>query len=401
MSQQAPTPSDRCILTRASVRFEAARRIDSLAPAHRSHGLHGHGFVATALAEPPADWAPWPGGEAEALRQQLLSAVAPLDYTLLNDSVTTPTDGNVAAWLRSWLDMPGVRRLIVQSTPDQGFERREPTDRDGVGPGRSLVWRRYRFSAAHQLPHVPPGHKCGRLHGHGFAVIVYALAIPGDARTTGYERLDAAWAPLGAMLDHHCLNDLAGLENPTSEMLAAWIWQRLAPLLPGLSQVAVYETPSCGAVFDGEHYQIWKDFSIDSAVRLAQAPEGHPARRVHGHTWMLRLKLRSSLDEVMGWTVDFGDVKAVFDPVFKAIDHQPLHEALADARAEAIVDWIHRRAHPLLPALCGLDLIDERGDGVTLVARPAAAAAPASVAAAAAAASTRCPLDQLEPALPA
>ena len=102
----------------------------------------------------------------------------------------------------------------------------------------------FRFEAAHRLPRVPAGHKCARLHGHSFKV---ELAIEGAVNPeTGwlidFGVLTDAWAPLHALLDHNYLNEVPGLENPTSEVLAAWIWGRMKPKLPELVQVTLFET---------------------------------------------------------------------------------------------------------------------------------------------------------------
>jgi 6-pyruvoyltetrahydropterin/6-carboxytetrahydropterin synthase len=173
---------------------------------------------------------------------------------------------------------------------------------------------------------------------------------------------------LHAQLDHACLNEIAGLENPTSETLSAWIWQALKPQLPALSWVTVYETGSCGAHFDGQHYRIWKDLTLDSAVRLKRVPDSDRRARIHGHTFTLRLHLHAPLDTVLGWTVDFGDVKAVFDPIFKQLDHRPLHEVVGDRDADtrSLANHIRELAQPALPQLDRLDLYQTRGCGVIL-----------------------------------
>ncbi len=115
------------------------------------------------------------------------------------------------------------------------------------------IFRRFTFEAAHRLPHVPAGHKCARLHGHSFKV---ELAIVGPVNPeTGwfidFGDLYDLWKPLHDVLDHHYLNEVPGLENPTSENFAVWIWDRLTLSLPGLSKVVVRETCTSGCVYTG------------------------------------------------------------------------------------------------------------------------------------------------------
>lgn len=345
----------------AAAGFEAACSIPLLPEGHRSRQLHGHSFLAKLRAELPADWAAFPGGEVEQLQARLADCIAPLDYAHLNDHLDEPTDENIARWVRARLDVPGIRNVGIQSTADSGA--------DMDGNDHVHLWRRYRFQSAHQLPNVPAGHKCGRMHGHGFEVILHAdQDLVGRALGVDFDRIDALWAPIHAELDHACLNDLPGLENPTSETISAWIWARLKPRLPELSWVTVYETASCGAHFDGSHYRIWKEMTLDSAVRLARAPAGDVRRRVHGHTYTLRLHLHAALDAVMGWTIDFGDVKTLFAPIFARLDHHPLHElpGVADNDTASLVRWIRAQASPLLPVLDRIDLYETRGCGAIL-----------------------------------
>ena len=102
----------------------------------------------------------------------------------------------------------------------------------------------FSFEAAHRLPRLPANHKCSRLHGHHFEVEV-AVTGPVDPELgwyMDYAEIAQAWAPLQEALDHRTLNDVAGLDNPTSENLALWIWQRLVHTLPGLEGVVVHET---------------------------------------------------------------------------------------------------------------------------------------------------------------
>lgn len=113
------------------------------------------------------------------------------------------------------------------------------------------IFKAFTLEAAHRLPNVPEGHKCARLHGHSFRVELHVEG-PVDAHTgwvMDFADIKSAFAPLYDQLDHHYLNDIEGLENPTSENLARWIFQRLRPALPGLDQVVVHETCTSGASY--------------------------------------------------------------------------------------------------------------------------------------------------------
>jgi len=115
------------------------------------------------------------------------------------------------------------------------------------------IFREFHFEAAHRLPNVPEGHKCARLHGHSYRVEIH-ITGPVDpvlGWVTDFADLKAAFAPLHDELDHNYLNEVPGLENPTSEVLARWIWHRMAGSLP-LSAVVVKETCMSGCVYRGE-----------------------------------------------------------------------------------------------------------------------------------------------------
>ncbi|MFF2522843.1 6-carboxytetrahydropterin synthase QueD [Streptomyces liangshanensis] len=116
------------------------------------------------------------------------------------------------------------------------------------------IFREFTFEAAHRLPKVPEGHKCARLHGHSYKVIVHVEAPvdPEACWVMDFGDLKKAFKPLEARLDHYYLNDIEGLENPTSEVLARWIWERLQPTLPALSALTVRETCTSGCTYRGE-----------------------------------------------------------------------------------------------------------------------------------------------------
>jgi 6-pyruvoyltetrahydropterin/6-carboxytetrahydropterin synthase len=111
----------------------------------------------------------------------------------------------------------------------------------------------FQFEAAHRLPNVAPEHKCARLHGHSFRATVWVRGDIGaeSGWVMDFADVKAAFAPLHDQLDHHYLNEVGGLENPTSEVLAMWIWERLAPTLRGLARVDVAETCTSGCRYDG------------------------------------------------------------------------------------------------------------------------------------------------------
>ena len=115
------------------------------------------------------------------------------------------------------------------------------------------ISKTFRIEAAHRLPNVPAGHKCSRLHGHSFAIAIHVSGPldPDLGWVMDYADLKAAFAPLFEQLDHHYLNEVPGLENPTSEVLAMWIWAALATALPGLSEVVVRETCTSGCRYLG------------------------------------------------------------------------------------------------------------------------------------------------------
>ena len=115
------------------------------------------------------------------------------------------------------------------------------------------IFKEFRIEAAHRLPNVPVGHKCARLHGHSFRIGVHVEGPvdPVLGWVCDFSALKAAFAPLHEALDHRYLNEIPGLENPTSERLAEWIWEHLKPALPALSRITLRETCTSGCEFRG------------------------------------------------------------------------------------------------------------------------------------------------------
>ena len=115
------------------------------------------------------------------------------------------------------------------------------------------IFKEFSIEAAHRLPNVPEGHKCARLHGHSFRVAIYVDG-PLDPKlgwVMDFADVKAAFKPVFDRLDHRYLNDIEGLENPTSENLARWIWREMKPGLPALSRVVIRETCTSGCEYRG------------------------------------------------------------------------------------------------------------------------------------------------------
>ena len=115
------------------------------------------------------------------------------------------------------------------------------------------LFKEFTFEAAHRLPNVPPEHKCSRLHGHSFVVRISVQGEVGEESgwVMDFGDIKAAFRPILERLDHYYLNDIPGLENPTSENLARWIWIELTTALPQLCEVEIRETCTSGCIYNG------------------------------------------------------------------------------------------------------------------------------------------------------
>lgn len=116
------------------------------------------------------------------------------------------------------------------------------------------IYKDFTIEAAHRLPNVPDGHKCKRLHGHSFLIRVWLSGDIGEQSgwLIDFSDVKKAFMPIFNQLDHNYLNDIKGLENPTSENLAIWIWRELKPSLPELSAVEIKETCTSGCIYRGD-----------------------------------------------------------------------------------------------------------------------------------------------------
>lgn len=341
--------------------IEAARKVDAYGDDHRCSSVHGHSFIAKVYSEFISCESNFDGTEVDELIKQLDGCVDELNYSYLNQLLPVPTDQNIANWLLDRISIDSSCTVGLQSTRNQGVYT--------VQSGGYIFWRKYRFEAAHQLPNVEPGHQCGRMHGHGFEVVLHSTflnSIPFNQNV--YDFLDQMWDPIQRTLNYTCLNTIAGLENPTSEMLSSWIWSRLKPEYSSLIGVSVFETTTAGCHFNGSDYHIWKEQRFESAIKLTNTPSDDARSRLHGHSYHLRLHLTAPLNIVQGWTVDYGDVKSLFSPVYNMLDHHLLNdiETLGSQGCISVAKWIKDQSIETLPELYQIDLFEKPGCGVVL-----------------------------------
>lgn len=300
--------------------FEAARSCEQ-------HDLHGHSFVLSALDTKP-------------LATALNSLAQSLNYCHLNQHYDNCADMELLESMHAQLGKP--RELRLQSAPNRGAL---------ISNGMNLHWHKGRFEAAHFLPHVPPGHKCGRLHGHGFELTLYA--------TASSAALAQAFNSMHQLLDRQLLNDIVGLENPTSEVLAAYVWHKIE--LPNL-YVHIKETDTAASIYDGKNYHIWKQQMAECAI------ESSDYKSVFGHSYNIRLHIASELDQLAGWLLDYGDIKQIFKPLYRQIDHHLLSNTLNKKQAQSIdlLQWISDNLATQLPQLTQLSLHNTPYSGLIL-----------------------------------
>jgi 6-pyruvoyltetrahydropterin/6-carboxytetrahydropterin synthase len=116
------------------------------------------------------------------------------------------------------------------------------------------IYKEFSFDSAHFLPNVPDGHKCKNMHGHTYRLRVYVKGEvdPRLGWIMDFKELKDALSGVIEQLDHRLINDIPGLQNPTAENITVWIWKQIHPLLPLLSKIELYETPTTGVLYSGE-----------------------------------------------------------------------------------------------------------------------------------------------------
>ena len=339
--------STRYHITTASS-FEAARQVKILDPVHPSARLHGHSFKMRSRT--PLT----PGKESvETLKLGIANLSNQLDYRLLNDFIEIPTDENIARWVQERIGVP-FDLIGIQSTEHQGVDM----NKNGV----AYLWKKFRFEASHQLPNVHEGHKCGRMHGHGFEIVLHVCQEIGDGNLgIDYDELKRIWSPIGKQLEGKCLNEISGLENPTSEVIAYWLWEKLSKTIEELSWLTVYETATAGCHYNGEIFKVWKQFPFEAAIKETSN------QSITGHSYLARLHCSGDLDETLGWVIDYGDIKDIFKPFYDRIDHHYINDlkGISEPSLKGLIDWIKKTTANDIPSLDRIDLYETPTYGLT------------------------------------
>jgi len=119
---------------------------------------------------------------------------------------------------------------------------------------RMEIYKEFSFDSAHFLPNVPEGHKCKNMHGHTYRLRVFIKGAldPQLGWIMDFKELKDILSPVIDQLDHRLINDIPGLQNPTAENITVWIWKQIQPMLPQLSKIELYETPTTGVIYSGE-----------------------------------------------------------------------------------------------------------------------------------------------------
>ncbi len=218
--------------------FEAAHKNTSAPSDAINARLHGHSYrVVTHVTGVVDERLGWVTDFAE-IKRNCKPVVDSLDHQMLNeiDGMTDTSRGDIERWLRQRLSQaqPGFTGCTVSILGDVAWNPVVRTSRERVAFG---------FAAAHYLPMLPADHKCRRMHGHSFQV---------EVAGTGNAGLMASLKSLYPRLDHRVLNEVGGLENPTSEVLARWFWDMLTSSGQTIAEVEVKETCTTCCRYHGE-----------------------------------------------------------------------------------------------------------------------------------------------------
>lgn len=323
-----------------SFAFEAARQLGQMPKKYASPCIHGHSFLLNVRQ--------WSEIEDESVVfSHMDSSFSPLihqmNYGFLNQKLgmKEPSNFQILQWISLQKPEASIKNWTLQSIAGQECRLQS----SGL---KTMMWSTT-LHAAHFLPHVPLGHKCKNLHGHNFHINLH-WNVDSDWEALEAESMTFIVQPFFASLNHRLLNEISGLENPTSEIFCAWIWQQLMPLIPSLTEITVYETRTAGCTYGGNLWRGFKTFELDSAWSQKGV--------LHGYSYTITLFFTSQLDPYLGWTIDYGDIKNRFQECFKTLDHRYLNEVLQTETPslKAMARFIEARLTPVLPELSGISI---------------------------------------------
>tara|TARA_Y100001970_G_scaffold263451_1_gene348907 strand:- start:1764 stop:2804 length:1041 start_codon:yes stop_codon:yes gene_type:complete len=326
-------------------RFHAARKLQHIEDTRFRNLLHGHNFKATIKTEFSKN-----NLSLELLNQKLNTQVTKFNYAYLNDFMSEPSDLHLADRIFKECEDISPINLTVSSTDYTGALINSHSVR--------TLWKSFTFQASHQLPNVADDHKCKNMHGHTFRVVLYLEPLSDQKKSVGIERV---CNDLKDELDKKCLNKIKGLENPTSEILASWVWSKLISSGTPIVKVEVMENINSGCMFNGVEHEIWKQYNLETAISYNQDKE------IYGFGYKTKLFIKEPLDKVKGWVMDFGDIKEIFKPIFNKMDHHYLNEieGLSNPSIVDVVKWM-RIELKKNPQLSKIDLYESEGIGVEI-----------------------------------
>lgn len=234
-------------------------------------------------------------------------------------------------------------KLVLQSSRDDiTFVLADGT------PGFGL---RRLIHAAHFLPHVPKNHKCSRLHGHTFDLRFFFQSKSAFDRFKFQESIDR--------FNRCLLNEIPGLENPTSELFAIHLYETLQDEFKGLLAVEVYETDNSGCLYTGNSkVQTFKRFDLQSASPAV-------AGGYEGYSYEMIPVISMPVHQQLGWTMDFSELKKMVEPLRKILDHHDLSKSTGMdlSRPQDLQEFLFKQLRKDLPQLVEIRLRKSRAEG--------------------------------------
>ena len=193
------------------------------------------------------------------------------------------------------------------------------------------------LQSAHFLPFVEENHKCRRLHGHNFGLWLSVEISDFDlVGTNSIEIMYAISHEIKAELDRKILNDIDGLENPTSEFIAKWVYNKLQNSSLSVVSILCIETSNSAACYHGENlWSCWKSFDFESVWRPSY-------REYIGHSFRLSTAVTGELCPSKGWVMDFSEIKSIMKPLVTKLDHRDLSLVLDGQcnTSEGLLNWL-------------------------------------------------------------